>query len=188
MKEFLETVRKQFQYYQLLGEKCFDQLSDEQLFFIPAENSNSIAVIVNHLSGNMKSRWTDFLNSDGEKEWRHRDREFEQVIQNRSQLTKAWYEGWDCLFSAIDSITEEDYDRLVYIRKEGHTIQEALLRQHSHYAYHVGQIVFLGRLLKGNEWTSLSIPKNGSKAYNAAKNKQEKRKAHFTDDYLDSNA
>lgn len=186
MKKFLIASKKQFQYYKMLGEKTFQQLTDEQLFLLPAENSNSIAIIVHHLSGNMKSRWTDFLNSDGEKDWRNRDREFEEIIDNRSQLNQAWNEGWDCLFTALDSITEEDYDRLVYIRREGHSIEEAVLRQISHYAYHIGQIVFVGRMLIGNEWKSLSIPKNGSKAFNEIKNKKAPHRSHFTDSYLKS--
>lgn len=183
-EDYLESVKKQFAYYQLLGEKTFAQLKDEELFFQPNEASNSIAVMVNHLWGNMLSRWTDFLSSDGEKEWRNRDLEFENVIKTRDELLEKWNNGWTCLFNALNSINEGNRNQLVYIRNQGHTITEAINRQLAHYAYHVGQIVYLGRQIKDQDWQSLSIPKGGSQAYNAEKFGQEKKKGHFTDEYL----
>lgn len=180
----LESIIKQFQYYKSLGTKTFDQLSDDDLFWKSDSEANSIAVIVNHLNGNMLSRWTDFLTSDGEKEWRTRDAEFEEKITNRTQLEQKWEEGWDCLFDAITTLLPEDLERTVYIRNMGHTVLEALLWQLAHYAYHVGQIVLLGRQLKGPEWQSLSIPKGKSKEYNDVKFSIGKRKQHFTDDFL----
>lgn len=183
-KNYLESIRKQFTYYRLLGDRTFSQLSEAELLQSPGSNSNSIAVIVNHLWGNMRSRWTDLFSSDGEKEWRNRDLEFADIIQNRDELIVRWNEGWDCLFKAIESIDEQNFDNTVYIRNQGHSVIEAINRQLTHYAYHVGQIVFIGRMLKGESWKSLSIPKGESKSYNQQKFSIEKHKAHFTDEYL----
>ena len=180
--DFLTSTNKQFTYYRGLGDKTFAQLTDAQLFESPGEESNSIAVTVGHLHGNMLSRWTNFLTEDGEKEWRKRDQEFEPVITSRHELLEKWNAGWDCLFAALDSVNETNFSQLVYIRNQGHTIVEAVHRQLAHYAYHVGQIVYLGRQLKGPEWQSLSIPKGGSGAYNAEKFAPGKRRAHFTDE------
>lgn len=184
---YLSSIHKQFEYYKLLGEKTFAQLSDEQLFHRYDEEANSIAIIVGHLHGNMLSRWTDFLNSDGEKEWRQRDQEFESTIEGRAEMVEQWEEGWACLFKAIGSVNEDNFEQLVYIRNQGHTIVEAINRQLAHYAYHVGQIVLLGRMLKGAEWQSLSIPKGGSAGYNKEKFSKEKQQGHFTDEYLKGN-
>ncbi len=156
-------------YYKILGEKTFEQLSDEQLFIQLNEESNSIAIIVKHLSGNMLSRWTDFLTTDGEKEWRNRDEEFDNLIRNRAELLKKWNTGWACLFTAINSLTENDLTKQVFIRNEVHTVTDAISRQLAHYPYHIGQIVFIGKLLCNKNWTSLSIPKGNSKEYNAEK-------------------
>jgi ribosomal 50S subunit-associated protein YjgA (DUF615 family) len=165
----------------LLGEKTFEQLSDEQLFYKVNEESNSIAIIVQHLWGNMMSRWTDFLTSDGEKEWRKRDDEFEEIVKKREELLKKWKEGWKCLFDTLNSLKEEDLDKIVYIRNEGHTAMEAISRQLAHYPYHIGQIVFIGKIMKNADWKSLSIPKDQSKNYNSDKFSQEKGIRHFTD-------
>ena len=181
---YLESINKQFQYYKQLGDKTFDQLTAEQLFWQPNEASNSIAIIVKHLWGNMLSRWTDFLTSDGEKEWRNRDGEFEADIKTAEALKEKWEAGWACLFQALDSINEENFDTIIYIRNMGHTIPEAINRQLAHYAYHIGQIVYIGRMLKDQEWTSLSIPKGESKSYNAKKFAKPKHKEHFTDEFL----
>lgn len=183
-QNYLDSIQKQFAYYKLLGEKTFAQLDEAALFWQYNEASNSIAIIVNHLSGNMKSRWTDFLSSDGEKTWRNRDAEFEDLIKTRSQLIEQWEAGWQCLFSALDSVTLDNMDTIIYIRNQGHSIVEAINRQLVHYAYHIGQIVYLGRMIKGDAWQSLSIAKGASKAYNQQKFQQEKRKAHFTDEFL----
>ncbi|PHI18303.1 hypothetical protein CEQ90_18495 [Lewinellaceae bacterium SD302] len=181
---YLESCQKQFRYYQLLGDRTFAQLSDEQLTWAPGPNSNSIAVIVKHLRGNMLSRWTDLLHSDGEKEWRQRDQEFEADLSDRAAILSAWSEGWTCLFTALAGLDAKDADKLVYIRNQGHTIPEAVNRQLAHYAYHVGQIVYLGRLQTGNAWKSLSIPKGDSATYNAEKFSREKERGHFTDEFL----
>lgn len=183
-REYITSVTKQFEYYKQLGEKTFEQLKDEQLFYVFNEASNSIAIIVQHLWGNMLSRWTDFLTSDGEKEWRERDKEFEESVKTRGELLKKWEEGWQCLFNALGSLKDEDLEKIVYIRNQGHTAMEAINRQLAHYPYHVGQIVFLGKMLTNNHWKSLSIPKNQSKQYNSEKFAQPKSKTHFTDEYL----
>ncbi len=180
-QNYLESIRKQFEYYKLLGEKTFEQLEDEELFWQYNSDSNSVSVIVNHLWGNMKSRWTDFLSSDGEKEWRNRDLEFENVIKSREELINKWNEGWKCLFDALATVNESNLDSIVYIRNQGHTVIEAINRQLAHYAYHVGQIVFIGKMIKGDAWQSLSIPKGKSKEFNAEKFSKEKRIEHFTD-------
>lgn len=181
---YLDSVKKQFKYYKLLGEKTFDQLEEDDLFWQYNIESNSIAIIVNHLHGNMLSRWTDFLSSDGEKEWRNREMEFEDIIDSKSILLEKWEAGWQCLFSALDKVNEENIDQVIYIRNQGHTIVEAANRQLAHYAYHVGQIVYIGRMRKANEWHSLSIPKGDSKKYNLEKFSLEKKRGHFTDEYL----
>ncbi|MFK7923340.1 MAG: DUF1572 family protein [Bacteroidia bacterium] len=185
IENYLDAVRKQFQYYQLLGEKTFALLDDEQLFWQYNPESNSVAVMVKHLWGNMLSRWTDFLTADGEKDWRDRDGEFEATIQNREELLTKWAEGWDCVFQAMDSITPEHYESVIYIRNMGHSIPEAINRQLAHYAYHVGQIVYLGRMLKGADWQSLSIPKGESKTFNKQKFSKPKRIEHFTEEFLE---
>lgn len=183
--EYLESVKKQFEYYKMLGEKTFAQLTDEQLFWQFNEESNSIATIVKHLWGNMISRWTDFLTTDGEKEWRKRDEEFDNDTTDRLQLLKQWNEGWDCLFNAINPLTADDIIKEVFIRNQGHTVAEAINRQLAHYPYHIGQIVFIGKMLCDKKWYSLSISKGKSKKFNADKFSKPKHKQHFTDEYLD---
>lgn len=157
------------------------QLPDKGLFYEFNSESNSIAVIVNHLAGNMLSRFTDFLTSDGEKEWRNRDLEFVNPFQSREELLAKWEEGWKCLLDTLATLQPADLDGIVYIRNEGHTVTEALNRQLAHYPYHVGQIVFIAKMIKNQEWQSLSIPRNQSANYNAGKFAQEKVIRHFTD-------
>lgn len=181
---YLESVIKQFEYYKLLGEKALAQLSDEQLFQVPSIESNTMAVIVQHLSGNMLSRWTDFLTTDGEKEWRNRDAEFDDVISTKEELYAAWNKGWSVFLNTLNSLIEEDLTKIVYIRNQGHTVMEAINRQLAHYPYHIGQMVYLAKYLVSQPWESLSIPKNQSKEYNAEKFSQEKSVKHFTDEYL----
>lgn len=181
---YLESVKKQFLYYKMLGEKAMEQLEPEQLFISTNEDTNSIAVIVKHLSGNMLSRWTDFLTSDGEKEWRNRDDEFENTIETKEELLQLWNKGWDCLFNALNPLMEEQLTTIIYIRNEGHTVMEAINRQLAHYPYHIGQIVFYAKMLKNTNWVSLSIPKNKSNSYNAEKFSKEKSIKNFTDDEL----
>lgn len=166
---YLSSAIKQFEYYKLLAEKTFDQLSDEQLFYQTNGESNSIATIVKHLSGNMNSRWTDFLTSDGEKEWRNRDSEFDSAITTKKELLEKWNEGWQCLFEVLYSLTADDLSKTVYIRNQEHSVLEAINRQLAHYPYHVGQIVYIGKMLCDLRWQSLSIPKGQSESYNADK-------------------
>lgn len=182
--DFLNSAIKQFQYYKSLAEKTINQLSDEDLFFQYNESSNSIAIIINHLWGNMLSRWTDFLTSDGEKEWRNRDLEFENEISNKEELLQKWNQAWDCLFNALNSLNEEDLTKIIYIRNQGHTILEAINRQLAHYPYHIGQIVFIGKMINNEKWSSLSIPKGKSKEYNSDKFSKDKEIKHFTDEFL----
>lgn len=182
MDSYLTSVIKQFEYYKSLGDKTFKDLSFEELQKEFAQNSNSIAIIVKHLAGNMLSRWTNFLIEDGEKVWRHRDAEFEDSFISKNEMLAEWNKGWKCLFDAITPLNEKDLERIIYIRNQGHTVTEAINRQLAHYAYHVGQIVFLGKLLKGEDWQSLSIPKGDSKKYNTEKFSKEKGRRHFTDD------
>jgi hypothetical protein len=183
--QYLESVKKQFLYYKTLGEKAIDQLEPEQLFFSANEDTNSIAIIVKHLSGNMISRWTDFLTTDGEKEWRNRDGEFEETIKTKEELMAVWHKGWNCFFDTFNSLTPDQLETIIYIRNEGHTVMEAINRQLAHYPYHVGQIVFYAKMLKKGEWNSLSIPRNKSNSYNADKFSKEKSIKNFTDDELD---
>jgi hypothetical protein len=182
---YLESIKKQFLYYKTLGDKAIDQLESEQLFTTVNEYTNSIAVIVKHLSGNMLSRWTDFLTTDGEKEWRNRDSEFEETITTKEALIQLWNKGWTCLFDALNSLQPEQLDSIIYIRNEGHTVMEAINRQLAHYPYHIGQIVFYAKMLKQSEWNSLSIPKNKSNSYNADKFVRDKSIKNFIDDELD---
>lgn len=186
--EYIESVKKQFAYYKLLGEKTFEQLTDDQLYWQYNDESNSIAMIVNHLSGNMLSRWTDIFNSDGEKEWRNREAEFDTIQPDRQTLLNIWNKGWDVLFYTLDSLTDDDLDKIIYIRNMGHTVTEAINRQLAHYPYHVGQIVFLGKMMCNEKWQSLSIPRGKSGDYNADKFHQDKRRAHFTDEHLPNNS
>lgn len=182
MKTYLSSIKKQFEYYKTLADKAILQVeADEKLNWQPDSNSNSIAIIVKHLAGNMISRWTDFLNTDGEKPWRNREVEFEGGYENRAALLDHWEQGWKCLFDALNSLTENDLERVVYIRNEGHTVLEAINRQLAHYPYHIGQIVYVSRMLAGEQWRSLSIPKGGSEAFNAERFAQEKQRKHFTD-------
>lgn len=182
--EYLKSAKRQFLMYRQLGEKAMLQISDEAMVWQAGEDSNSIAMIVKHLRGNMLSRWTDFLTTDGEKPWRQRDAEFEPVLAGRGEIMAMWNEGWECLMDALESITDNDLDKIIYIRNEGHTVLEAINRQIAHYSYHVGQIVCLSKMLNGGQWQSLSIPRNQSGSYNAAKFDAEKQIKHFTDDWL----
>lgn len=181
---YLESVKKQFLYYKTLGEKAMEQLEPEQLFVSVNEDTNSISIIVNHLVGNMLSRWIDFLTTDGEKEWRNRDAEFEEIIKTKPELLDHWEKGWQCLFDALNTLQPQQLDEIIYIRNEGHTVIEALNRQLAHYPYHIGQIVFYAKMLKKTKWQSLSIPKNKSNNYNADKFSKEKSIKNFTDDEL----
>ncbi len=182
---YLESATKQFVYYKSLGEKAIAQMAEEDLFKMYNPDSNSVAIIVKHLWGNMLSRWTDFLTSDGEKDWREREAEFENDLQTRKNLLQKWEEGWQVLFEALKPLQAEDLERIVYIRNQGHTVVEAINRQLAHYAYHVGQIVFLAKLMATDGWQSLSIPRGESGSFNQKKFSQAKEKKHFTDEFVD---
>ncbi len=177
----LENLIKLLEYYKSLGEKTFAQLDDEEIHLEPADDANSIAIIVKHLWGNMTSRWTNFLTEDGEKEWRDRDTEFESTIKSRQEFDEKWEEGWSTFLGTLKSLKEEDLSRIVYIRNEGHTVLDAIHRQLAHYASHIGQIIYLGKIIKGSAWQSLSIPKGQSAAYNQEKFSQGKKDQFFTD-------
>jgi hypothetical protein len=180
-KEILLSIRKLFTYYKGLGEKSIQQINDQDINWRPNPSCNSISLIVHHLSGNMLSRFTDFLTTDGEKEWRNRDAEFEVGYFTKAEMMEAWEQGWSKLFQAMDSLLDEDLRKTVYIRNEGHAVLDALQRQLAHYPYHVGQIVFIAKQLKGDAFNSLSIPLGGSKSFNSDKFSQEKSVRHFTD-------
>ncbi len=179
---YLKSIIIQFEYNKSLGDKTFNQLTKEQLFWQFNNESNSIATLVKHIAGNMLSRWTNFLTEDGEKPWRNRDDEFINTFESKQELINYWEEGWQCLFDGLNSINEENKGTIVYIRNHGHTIPEAINRQLCHYSYHIGQIVVFGKMAKNEEWENLSVPKGASKAYNEEKFSKEKRRAHFTKD------
>jgi len=143
-----------------MADRAISQINEQQLFYSPDPNSNSIAILMQHMSGNMLSRWTDFLNSDGEKEGRNRDAEFELKYNNKESLSAYWEKGWECLFQALSELSDSDVSRIIYIRKEPLTVIDAIHRQLTHYACHVGQIMYIAKMQKGAEWQSLSIPKN----------------------------
>ena len=179
-QQTLQNTITVFRYYKTLGEKAMAQVEDQALFQMPDEKSNSISIIVKHLHGNMLSRWTDFLTSDGEKEWRNRDDEFEEDATTREEVMKKWEAGWNCLFQALEGLLVDDMHKIVYIRNMGQTVLEAIMRQLAHYAYHVGQIVYLARMYNEGDWTSLSIPKGQSQQFNQEKSAPGKRIEHFT--------
>lgn len=157
---------KRFQYYKELGDKTFAQLSDEEVLWQHNEESNSVATIVKHISGNMLSRWTNFLTEDGEKDWRNRDSEFENDIRTKSKMIEIWEKGWVVLFTALDQITDENLNQKIFIRGEKHSVLDAVLRQLAHYPYHVGQIIYIAKMLKNDDWQTLSVPRNKSAEYN----------------------
>jgi hypothetical protein len=163
---YLEDSLSLFRYYKKLGEGAIAQVTDQQLLAMLDPEMNSIAQIVKHMCGNMRSRWTDFLTSDGEKPDRDRDSEFEEPPATRAALMKMWETGWSCLFSALEPLGPTDANRKVTIRSEAHSVMQAVNRQIAHYAYHVGQIVFLAKHLQSPRWKSLSIPRNQSARFN----------------------
>src|SRR5437773_1263947 len=167
-EEFLGTLIARVKYYKQLGEKTFEQLEEKDFHWQPSSESNSIAVIIQHLTGNMLSRWTNFLTEDGEKEWRLRDDEFEVHHYSKQQLVETWDKGWKCFLDTLGSLTADDLLKTIYIRKEPMTAIDAIHRQLAHYPYHIGQIVYIGRMIKNENWKSLSIPKGKSNEYNQA--------------------
>jgi hypothetical protein len=163
---FLASAIKRLLYYKELGEKTFEQLNEADFHFEPSTGSNSIAVIIQHMSGNMLSRWTDFLHSDGEKEWRNRDTEFDEQQMNKEALLAYWNKGWDCCIKALKCLGPDDLLKTIYIRSEGLIVIDAINRQLAHYPHHVGQILYAGKLIKGEQWKNLSIPKGNSDQFN----------------------
>ena len=182
MSDFLPAFKKQFSYYKSLADRTLEQLSDEQILFRPNDSTNSIAIILNHLAGNMLSRWTNFRTEDGEKEWRNRDEEFEENFGSCDDLKAKWNRAWQVVENELSQISEENMNDIVYIRNGGHTILEAFFRQSNHLAYHVGQIVHQGKLLEKENFTSLSIPKGKSNEFNQNTFGKGKNNRHFTDD------
>jgi uncharacterized protein DUF1572 len=167
--DYIRSAIKQFTQYRLLGEKAIGQVPEEKMNWQYNPETNSIAVLVKHLSGNMHSRFTDFFTSDGEKEWRNRDAEFENENLSANELMTRWDKGWNCLFSLLTQLSAEDLSVKVLIRNEEHTVMEAINRQLTHYAYHVGQIVFVAKMIKDDKWKTLSIPRGASKEFNTKK-------------------
>ena len=170
MREIIDNYHtdalKSFRNYKKLAERAIEQVSDKEFFQTIDAESNSVAVIVKHIAGNLHSRWRDFLTSDGEKADRHRDTEFEMIADTRESLMQFWETGWQTLFDNIEPLTVEDFSRSITIRGEPHTIVEAINRQLTHYSYHIGQIAFLAKHFKSSDWKTLSVPKNKSSQFN----------------------
>jgi hypothetical protein len=154
---FLQSAIKRLLYYKTLADETFARLDDAQCHYQPNQESNSIAIIIQHVSGNMLSRWTDFLTTDGEKEWRGRDGEFEVQHLTKTELIAIWEKGWACCMDTLQSVTDEDLLKIITIRQEPLTVLDAINRQLAHYPYHVGQIVYLGKILLDDNWQTLSI-------------------------------
>ncbi len=164
---YLEDALTLFRSYKNLGERAMAQVTDEQLITALDEEMNSIAVVVKHMAGNMRSRWTDFLATDGEKPWRDRDSEFIDPPSTRQDLLRLWDEGWRLVFGALEPLKEEDLQRTITIRGEAHSVMQALSRQLAHYAYHCGQIVFLAKHFGRGDWHSLSMPRGRPAEFNS---------------------
>ncbi len=163
---YIEDSLAVFRYYKKLGERAMEQVIDEQLFAQLDDEANSIAIIVKHITGNMRSRWTDFLTTDGEKPDRNRDSEFVDPPATREALLKDWEDGWNRVFQAIEPLTDADLGRTITIRSEAHSVMQAINRQLAHYPHHVGQIVLLAKHYAGSRWQSLSVPRNKSAEFN----------------------
>jgi hypothetical protein len=177
VKTFLESSRSLFWRYKNMGEKALEQIPDEKLFWQFNEDSNSPATIVKHLSGNMMSRWTAFLSSDGEKAWRNRDGEFENDMKSRDEMMLSWEKGWETLFKALEQLDVKDFDKTVFIENQSHTLIEAINRELTHYSSHIGQLIYLGKMLHSRPWQSLSIPKGQSELYRKRKFDQPKNES-----------
>ena len=158
---------KRFLYYKELSDCTLAQLSEEQIFWQYNEESNSIAIIIKHIAGNMRSRWINFLTEDGEKSWRNRDSEFENNFKTKAEVLEYWEKGWACLFEALNQITDENINSTIYIRGEAHSVVDAVFRQLAHYPYHIGQIIYIAKMMKNEDWQTLSIARNKSADFNA---------------------
>ncbi len=165
---YLEDSLSLLRYYKTMGERALEQVPDAKLFTSLDEESNSIAIIIKHMAGNMRSRWTDFLTSDGEKPDRNRDGEFEEPPANREQLLVIWNQGWDCVFQSLEPLTESDLSQTVVIRGEAHSVMQALNRQLAHYTSHIGQIILLAKHFAHPHWQALTIPRKQSAQFNQA--------------------
>ncbi|MFT4093378.1 MAG: DUF1572 family protein [Niabella sp.] len=163
---FLKSAVQQFKDYKAMADKTFDQIADEKFAYAPGEKSNCLSTIIRHMHGNMLSRWTNFLTEDGEKEWRRRDEEFEEAHLTKEALLVLWNQGWDVLFEALYALTPADLEKIIFIRTKPLTVVEAIHRQLTHYAAHVGQIIYLGKIIMGGSWQTLSIAKGASGAFN----------------------
>lgn len=171
-KVFLDSYLKRSTYYKELGDNTFAQLNETDFHYQPDEDSHSIAIIIQHVAGNMQSRFTNFLTEDGEKEWRRRDSEFEEQHLSKVQLLQLWNEGWNCFLNTVKSLNEEDLLKTITIRSEKLSVIDALNRQLAHYPYHVGQVVYIGKMIKKEQWKSLSIPKGKSDEFNSSMNQK----------------
>ncbi|MEM7235039.1 MAG: DUF1572 family protein [Planctomycetota bacterium] len=165
-REIVETIEKRFRGLEQLGRRAWEQVDEAAFARTFGKDENSIVVLIQHVVGNLRSRFTDFLTTDGEKPWRHRDREFVESERSRSDLESEWSGAWEVLFGTLEPLADADLSRIVTIRSEPHTVLDALLRQLAHYGYHVGQIVQLSRHWCGDEWQTLSVPRGQSEAYN----------------------
>ncbi|MEP7256400.1 MAG: DUF1572 family protein [Ferruginibacter sp.] len=163
---FLQSAIKRVNYYKELGDKTFEQLNDNDFHFLTNTENNNIAVIIQHMAGNMLSRWTGFLTTDGEKEWRNRDIEFEEQNLSKQQLIDLWEKGWACCLDSLAALKEEDLLKTIHIRDEGLLVVDAINRQLAHYPYHVGQIIYIAKIIKNESWKNLSIPKGNSVQFN----------------------
>lgn len=173
--DYLADSIQSFRNYKKLADRAIEQVGDEDFFAVIDRESNSIAVIIKHIAGNLHSRWRDFLTTDGEKPERDRDSEFELVNDNRESLMAFWETGWKILFNALEPLSEDDFSKTITIRGEPHSVIEAINRQLTHYSYHVGQIVFLAKHLRSTNWKTLSVPRNRSAEYNRHLSEQQER-------------
>ncbi len=182
MGSYLNSVIKEFEYYKELGNRTFNQIEDADIDWKFDPESNSISVIVKHIAGNIHSRWTNFLTEDGEKSWRNRDDEFVASYTDKHDMIQHWEKAWSVLFEVLNSLDQNDLEKLVYIRNEGHTVTEAINRQLAHYSFHLGQIVLIGKMIRGNNWETLSIPRGQSNNFNREYFSRKKGRRHFTDE------
>lgn len=178
---FLHDIKKQYSYYRKLAEQAIQQISEEEFFWKQHEHVNSIAIIVKHISGNLLSRFHDFKTSDGEKSWRNRDDEFEINSSVKDDYMEVWQKAWTVLERELDSLTAENMSDTVYIREQAHLIPTALIRSVTHAAHHIGQIIYQAKIIKGENWTSLSIPKGQSTQFNAQLKTSSDQNEHYTD-------
>lgn len=167
-REFIESAVRKMREYRKLAEDAMAQLSADELRYQPNENANSVAQLITHMAGNMRSRWTNFLTEDGEKTWRRRDDEFKSSQAGADELMQTWASGWDVFFSALENLQDADLGKTVFIRQQPLTVTDAIIRQLAHYAMHIGQIVYLAKMIRNHDWKTLSIPKGQSEQYNAS--------------------